>query len=337
MTKKIIVKFLIGMAVVLFFVVGIIQVNHEEGLKTHYQAFKVYTGHVRIKDYEFINDDDAIVTQLSIQHDKDYQLMKKYGKKSVLNKSVIMPETSRSGYFLIYNQALKDPFGSKYGKGEYKELVIYKKQESKLIEKKLDLIKLEKKTGYRFVVDVFLGNGLVKLKNGHIGLVMPSSNYRILDLETYKILPNSQLKENLALNDTLLLSMLNGVNEETNYFKNIGLSGGTSIANGGISSVNLENANQNQWERLSQLPIAIRYPKAFELLKKDHSFISLMADSWSGEDELNYSIDILSLFYKNGADGLFEKVKVSRFDSVDGKDHIVTTYDEFKRYYKFKE
>lgn len=334
MAKQSIFKLTLGMFLSALVVAGIVQVNHEQGLKNHYQSFEVYTGHMRIKDYEFINDGEAVVTHFSAQGDKDYQMMKKYGKKSVIKETSRVPVASRNGYLIFYNRALKNPDTSKikYDKGEYKELMIYKKEGNQLIEKRLDLIKLEEKIGYKIGDDRVVTNniGLVKLKNNHIGLYLYPPDYKVLDLNTYEIISDAQVQENISKNNTLFTSILMGVNSETNYFNKVGLSGGISIAN-------IKKSGEDRWEKLDKLPIAQKYPKAFDLLKEENSFISLMADSNSSQDELHYAVNILSLFYSDGIDGLFQKVKIVSSDSKDGKDHVVTSYDEFKQYYKFKE
>lgn len=61
MTKQSIFKLSFGMFLSALVVTGIVQVNHEEEIKNHCQSFEVYTGRMRIKDYEFINDGEEVL------------------------------------------------------------------------------------------------------------------------------------------------------------------------------------------------------------------------------------------------------------------------------------
>lgn len=61
MAKQSIFKLSLGMFLSALVVAGIVQVNHEEEIKNHCQSFEAYTGHMRIKDYEFINDGEEVL------------------------------------------------------------------------------------------------------------------------------------------------------------------------------------------------------------------------------------------------------------------------------------
>lgn len=326
------IKILLGAILFLGLVAYLIDINYKQLQIDNFQKFDTYTGHMRIDDYEFINNGDAVVIHLSEKEDKYSERMKKYGgNSSKLEKYAkvlpSVPHQSGGGYLVLYNEALKNKYHHKddYEKDEYKELIIYKKQGNKLKESKTDIIKIEERIGK--TINVIASGKLTFLKNSHVALeVFIDGDYHYIDLENNQVVAKSQAKS-IAENIDFI-SLFNSVNRTTNYFNKIGFSKIKLSAAGDI-----DNANKEQRNHLATLPFAKKYPRAYKLLLKENSALSMLTPN--GNPELDSSVQVLSLFYKNGTEGLFQNVNIESFDSIDGQEHTVTSYEEFKKYYKY--
>ncbi len=71
------------------------------------------------------------------------------------------------------------------------------------------------------------------------------------------------------------------------------------------------------------------YPKAAEILSEKESMIGILGK----ESDLEEYLPILKLFAKEGKN-LFSDVAIPAEYSVDGKEHVVNSQEEFYRYYK---
>lgn len=70
--------------------------------------------------------------------------------------------------------------------------------------------------------------------------------------------------------------------------------------------------------------------KAFELLQSEESYVAVL-----GSLNLEQSVEIAQLFFPEGTN-IFENVTIPAEYSIDGKEHKITTYEEFAKYYKVK-
>ncbi|EHI74596.1 Uncharacterised protein [Streptococcus criceti] len=80
--------------------------------------------------------------------------------------------------------------------------------------------------------------------------------------------------------------------------------------------------NSKQWQ------IAKKYPKVYKILKNGGS-LYLMQD----KTDMEYTAKILQLFAPKGTD-IFDGTKIPANYSIDGQEHTVHSYEEFKKYYK---
>lgn len=83
--------------------------------------------------------------------------------------------------------------------------------------------------------------------------------------------------------------------------------------------------NSKQWQ------IAKQYPEVYKILKNGGS-LYLMQD----KTDMDYTAKILQLFAPKGTD-IFDGTTIPADDTIDGQEHIVHSYEEFKKFYKIED
>ncbi|MFC3931722.1 hypothetical protein ACVR0S_07775 [Streptococcus dentapri] len=308
-------------------------------MKEYYGAYDTYTGQFEIDDYAFIDKGHAVVTHFKQKQTKDLEKMKKYGKRSVLKKSSPRPIVTSSDYLILLNANLKGVYDSdpyqpdhlKKKKGEKWELLIYKREGDHLRKSTLDLFQLREPT--KGTLSIY--GPILPLQNGHKGLkVIVSASTRIIDLTTHKLMDGNVYKEsienpNSRANELAYQALVYPDlpdDDSNNRFRDVGMSDFSTSYASLFDSKKLKSQGAN-------LPIASQYPKAYQLLLKDNSYLSMMVDDLKVDTKANASV--LGLFNKDGEAGVFKDLPISEFRAVDKQEHTVNSYEEFMRYYNF--
>ncbi|MFC3931720.1 hypothetical protein ACVR0S_07785 [Streptococcus dentapri] len=312
----------------------IFYLDYTGNMKEYYGAYDTYTGQFEIDDYAFIDKGHAVVTHFKQKQTKDLAKMKKYGKRSVLKKSSPRPIVTSSDYLILLTANLKGNSGSypysrpdhlKRKKGETRDLVIYKREGDHLRKSTLNLFDLQSSVNNTIGVN----ETLVRLNNGHVGLSITLGWFKsaYLDLITHKVVDKSSYHSTITSfggNISRNIVYSGTGKNRVNRYADVGLLGG-------VYAFPFE-ANKLKSQE-THLSIASQYPEAYQLLLKDNSYLSMMADDTKSNVKAYASV--LGLFNKDGEAGVFKDLTISEFYTVDKQEHTVNSYEEFMRYYNF--
>ena len=316
-------------------------------LEKQYQSYQVYTGETDIAESELLADGKAAALRFKTKQTKAYRDMKKYGKPSVLKNSRVRPIVSDSNYLVFMNANLKalekkdgesndgsvgrySPDHIKRKSGETWDLIVYKKEGEKLLKTAtFDLFDISESERTK----IFINQGrLVHLKNGHIGLSIglgiAVGYLAYLDIETGKIEEQVELQDGSTPNEgdgdflnLIYPEVYNGKHTKNNF---------AALGETDFWVYGTQFDTKRLKQLRSKLPLASDNPKALNILSQKHSYLSMMVGDT--ENHIRDYATVLNLISPYKKD-IFHYFKMSKEMTKDKKEHIVGSYEEYKKYY----
>ena len=268
----------------------------------------------KIVDYDFIENGKLIVTKWDYSNKLDYYMTKNNG--DVLRSYPIVGKTK----IVKEYHKLKDINDMKHnipdGK-EYWGITIYNIKNKKLTPKDYDLFKMTREYNKSYVPDridnvIYISNGKELLD---IYLKSPKDHYKkdiikSIDLQSGKVIDQGDTTEKEVVNDS------------TNYISFLPIHEQLTMADRRISLDKTKNFPE------SDATIFDKYPNTKDLFSESHSMIGILADRPS----VDTNIPILQLLV-NPKTNLFKNVTIPAEYSIDGQEHEIHSYDEFKQFY----
>lgn len=268
----------------------------------------------KIVDYDFIENGKVIVTKWDYSNKLDYYMTKNNG--DVLRSYPIVGKTK----IVKEYHKLKDINDMKHnipdGK-EYWGITIYNIKNKKLTPKDYDLFKMTREYNKSYVPDridnvIYISNGKELLD---IYLKSPKDHYKkdiikSIDLQSGKVIDQGDTTEKEVVNDS------------TNYISFLPIHEQLTMADRRISLDKTKKFPE---------PDAVmfdKYPNTKDLFSESHSMIGILVDRPS----VDTNIPILQLLV-NPKTNLFKNVTIPAEYSIDGQEHEIHSYDEFKQFY----
>lgn len=272
----------------------------------------------KISKYEFIEGGKAIVVKWDYDNPIDHWLTTSskevFQGTRLIGEKKIVQEYKKLKYI---NPVSSNPQGQKYW-----GITVYDTQNQKLTSKDYNVFKLVREYNKNFV-PIRLGN-----------VIYTSSGETLLDIYIQKLESSDPLLQKSINLDTGKLvdsgKEQDSNKEQQNSFK---ISRQLSLlrpdSHYHIADRTILNLSKSNYHFPSEAKMWTTYPKAAEILSEKESMIGILGK----ESDLEEYLPILKLFAKEGKN-LFSDVTIPAEYSVDGKEHVVNSQEEFYRYYK---
>ena len=273
----------------------------------------------KISKYEFLEDGKAIVVKWDnpIDHWLTTSTKEVFQGTRLIGEKKIVQEYKKLKYI---NPVSSNPQGQ-----EYWGITVYDTQNQKLTSKDYNVFKLVREYNKNFV-PIRLGN-----------VIYTSSGETLLDIYIQKLESSDPLLQKSINLDTGKLvdsgKEQDSNKEQKNSFK---ISRQLSLllpdSHYHIADRTILNLSKSNYHFPSDAKMWTTYPKAAEILSEKESMIGILGK----ESDLEEYLPIIKLFAKEGKN-LFSDVTIPAEYSVDGKEHVVNSQEEFYRYYKRSE
>ena len=275
----------------------------------------------KISKYEFLEDGKAIVVKWDYDNPIDHWLTTStkevFQGTRLIGEKKIVQEYKKLKYI---NPVSSNPQGQ-----EYWGITVYDTQNQKLTSKDYNVFKLVREYNKNFV-PIRLGN-----------VIYTSSGETLLDIYIQKLESSDPLLQKSINLDTGKLvdsgKEQDSNKEQKNSFK---ISRQLSLllpdSHYHIADREILNLSKSNYHFPSDAKMWTTYPKAAEILSEKESMIGILGK----ESDLEEYLPIIKLFAKEGKN-LFSDVTIPAEYSVDGKEHVVNSQEEFYRYYKRSE
>lgn len=272
----------------------------------------------KISKYEFLEGGKAIVVKWDYDNPVDHWLTTStkdvFQGTRLIGEKKIVQEYKKLKYI---NPVSSDPQGQ-----EYWGITVYDTQNQKLTSKEYNVFKLVREYNKNFV-PIRLGN-----------VIYTSSGETLLDIYIQKLESSDPLLQKSINLDTGKLvdagEKRDSDKEQKNSFK---ISRQLSLLRPDthyhIADRTILNLSKTNYHFPSDAKMWTMYPKAAKILSEKESMIGILGK----ESDLEEYLPILKLFAKEGKN-LFSDVTIPAEYSVDGKEHVVNSQEEFYRYYK---
>ena len=272
----------------------------------------------KISKYEFLEGGKAIVVKWDYDNPIDHWLTTSnkevFQGTRLIGEKKIVQEYKKLKYI---NPVSSNPQGQ-----EYWGITVYDTQNQKLISKDYNVFKLVREYNKNFV-PIRLGN-----------VIYTSSGETLLDIYIQKLESSEPvLQKSINLDTRKLVDSgkeQDSNKEQKNSFKisrQLNLLRPDSHYH--IADRTILNLSKSNYHFPSDAKMWTTYPKAAEILSEKESMIGILGK----ESDLEEYLPILKLFAKEGKN-LFSDVAIPAEYSVDGKEHVVNSQEEFYRYYK---
>lgn len=275
----------------------------------------------KISKYEFLEDGKAIVVKWDYDNPIDHWLTTStkevFQGTRLIGEKKIVQEYKKLKYI---NPVSSNPQGQ-----EYWGITVYDTQNQKLTSKDYNVFKLVREYNKNFV-PIRLGN-----------VIYTSSGETLLDIYIQKLESSDPLLQKSINLDTGKLvdsgKEQDSNKDQKNSFK---ISRQLSLllpdSHYHIADRTILNLSKSNYHFPSDAKMWTTYPKAAEILSEKESMIGILGK----ESDLEEYLPIIKLFAKEGKN-LFSDVTIPAEYSVDGKEHVVNSQEEFYRYYKRSE
>ena len=272
----------------------------------------------KISKYEFLEGGKAIVVKWDYDNPVDHWLTTStkdvFQGTRLIGEKKIVQEYKKLKYI---NPVSSNPQGQ-----EYWGITVYDTQNQKLTSKDYNVFKLVREYNKNFV-PIRLGN-----------VIYTSSGETLLDIYILKLESSDPLLQKSINLDTGKLvdagEKRDSDKEQKNSFK---ISRQLSLLRPDthyhIADRTILNLSKTNYHFPSDAKMWTMYPKAAEIFSEKESMIGILGK----ESDLEEYLPILKLFAKEGKN-LFSDVTIPAEYSVDGKEHVVNSQEEFYRYYK---
>ena len=273
----------------------------------------------KISKYEFLEGGKAIVVKWDYDNPIDHWLTTSnkevFQGTRLIGEKKIVQEYKKLKYI---NPVSSNPQGQ-----EYWGITVYDTQNQKLISKDYNVFKLVREYNKNFV-PIRLGN-----------VIYTSSGETLLDIYIQKLESSEPvLQKSINLDTRKLVDSgkeQDSNKEQKNSFKisrQLNLLRPDSHYH--IADRTILNLSKSNYHFPSDAKMWTMYPKAAEIFSEKESMIGILGN----ESDLEEYLPILKLFAKEGKN-LFSDVKIPAEYSVDGKEHVVNSQEEFYRNYKY--
>lgn len=274
----------------------------------------------KISKYEFLEGGKAIVVKWDYENPIDHQLTTStkdvFQGTRLIGEKKIVQEYKKLKYI---NPVSSNPQGQ-----EYWGITVYDTQNQKLTSKDYNVFKLVREYNKNFV-PIRLGN-----------VIYTSSGETLLDIYIQKLESSDPLLQKSINLDTGKLvdagEKRDSDKEQKNSFK---ISRQLSLLRPDlhyhIADRTILNLSKSNYHFPSDAKMWTMYPKAAEIFSEKESMIGILGK----ESDLEEYLPILKLFAKEGKN-LFSDVKIPAEYSVDGKEHVVNSQEEFYRNFKYQ-
>ena len=273
----------------------------------------------KISKYEFLEDGKAIVVKWDYDNPIDHWLTTStkevFQGTRLIGEKKIVQEYKKLKYI---NPVSSNPQGQ-----EYWGITVYDTQNQKLTSKDYNVFKLVRESNKNFV-PIRLGN-----------VIYTSSGETLLDIYIQKLESSDPLLQKSINLDTGKLvdagEKRDSDKEQKNSFKisrQLNLLRPDSHSH--IADRTILNLSKSNYHFPSDAKMWTMYPKAAEIFSEKESMIGILGN----ESDLEEYLPILKLFAKEGKN-LFSDVKIPAEYSVDGKEHVVNSQEEFYRNFKY--
>lgn len=273
----------------------------------------------KISKYEFLEGGKAIVVKWDYENPIDHWLTTStkdvFQGTRLIGEKRIVQEYKKLKYI---NPVSSNPQGQ-----EYWGITVYDTQNQKLTSKDYNVFKLVREYNKNFV-PIRLGN-----------VIYTSSGETLLDIYIQKLESSDPLLQKSINLDTGKLvdagEKRDSDKEQKNSFK---ISRQLSLLRPDlhyhIADRTILNLSKSNYHFPSDAKMWTMYPKAAEIFSEKESMIGILGK----ESDLEEYLPILKLFAKEGKN-LFSDVKIPAEYSVDGKEHVVNSQEEFYRNFKY--
>lgn len=273
----------------------------------------------KISKYEFLEGGKAIVVKWDYDNPIDHWLTTSnkevFQGTRLIGEKKIVQEYKKLKYI---NPVSSNPQGQ-----EYWGITVYDTQNQKLISKDYNVFKLVREYNKNFV-PIRLGN-----------VIYTSSGETLLDIYIQKLESSEPvLQKSINLDTRKLVDSgreQDSNKEQKNSFKisrQLNLLRPDSHYH--IADRTILNLSKSNYHFPSDAKMWTMYPKAAEIFSEKESMIGILGN----ESDLEEYLPILKLFAKEGKN-LFSDVKIPAEYSVDGKEHVVNSQEEFYRNFKY--
>ncbi|MDB8641888.1 hypothetical protein [Streptococcus australis] len=273
----------------------------------------------KISKYEFLEDGKAIVVKWDYDNPIDHWLTTSskevFQGTRLIGEKKIVQEYKKLKYI---NPVSSNPQGQ-----EYWGITVYDTQNQKLTSKDYNVFKLVREYNKNFV-PIRLGN-----------VIYTSSGETLLDIYIQKLESSDRLLQKSINLDTGKLvdagEKRDSDKEQKNSFKisrQLSLLRPDSLYH--IADRTILNLSKSNYHFPSDAKMWTMYPKAAEIFSEKESMIGILGK----ESDLEEYLPILKLFAKEG-ENLFSDVKIPAEYTVDGKEHVVNSQEEFYRNFKY--
>ena len=273
----------------------------------------------KISKYEFLEGGKAIVVKWDYDNPIDHWLTTSnkevFQGTRLIGEKKIVQEYKQLKYI---NPVSSNPQGQ-----EYWGITVYDTQNQKLISKDYNVFKLVREYNKNFV-PIRLGN-----------VIYTSSGETLLDIYIQKLESSEPvLQKSINLDTRKLVDSgkeQDSNKEQKNSFKisrQLNLLRPDSHYH--IADRTILNLSKSNYHFPSDAKMWTMYPKAAEIFSEKESMIGILGN----ESDLEEYLPILKLFAKEGKN-LFSDVKIPAEYSVDGKEHVVNSQEEFYRNFKY--
>ena len=273
----------------------------------------------KISKYEFLEGGKAIVVKWDYDNPIDHWLTTSnkevFQGTRLIGEKKIVQEYKKLKYI---NPVSSNPQGQ-----EYWGITVYDTKNQKLISKDYNVFKLVREYNKNFV-PIRLGN-----------VIYTSSGETLLDIYIQKLESSEPvLQKSINLDTRKLVDSgkeQDSNKEQKNSFKisrQLNLLRPDSHYH--IADRTILNLSKSNYHFPSDAKMWTMYPKAAEIFSEKESMIGILGN----ESDLEEYLPILKLFAKEGKN-LFSDVKIPAEYSVDGKEHVVNSQEEFYRNFKY--
>lgn len=273
----------------------------------------------KISKYEFLEGGKAIVVKWDYDNPIDHWLTTSnkevFQGTRLIGEKKIVQEYKKLKYI---NPVSSNPQGQ-----EYWGITVYDTQNQKLISKDYNVFKLVREYNKNFV-PIRLGN-----------VIYTSSGETLLDIYIQKLESSEPvLQKSINLDTRKLVDSgkeQDSNKEQKNSFKisrQLNLLRPDSHYH--IADRTILNLSKSNYHFPSDAKMWTMYPKAAEIFSEKESMIGILGN----ESDLEEYLPILKLFAQEGKN-LFSDVKIPAEYSVDGKEHVVNSQEEFYRNFKY--
>ncbi|EHI74039.1 Uncharacterised protein [Streptococcus criceti] len=324
------------LAIGLYFGTERYQAYKEKEAKEYYGKFLSYVPPQKIKRAEFLDDQSVAIDWENTDKEADRYIPVKnidsHGLTASLSDYIVTEQRRLKGKVLSFGMTKETSstirVRNTLEKGEYWSVKVYKKRGEKLsspTEINIPKIVREYKPDYS-PYDI-----QVREKDGKSYLEIYTQKFLKVNKKEYSTIYFDLEKQTIAEPSVDSDGEIEFSKRELRLSNFVTSDLDNKLAKQGVAfsddnrSISLTKKgikNSKQWQ------IAKKYPEAYKILKNGGELYLMQNPT-----DMDYTVKILQLFAPKGKD-IFDGTKIPAYDTKDGQEHTVTSYEEFKKFYK---